>query len=334
MEGFGAIDGGGEASFDVIELEFLDEIVAFAGVGGASVGVWALGTEEIFEAEMAEASEDPIIGIFWGGRERFYEVWESGKFFEFKGNAPCGVEVREEARAVVAHDLDDIIVGEAGSGGEVEEDGASGGGLFGLAFGDKAEGGGGEDGWGVLAIEGDIASGGEEEATLVDEEFDGVAIEEEAEDAGEPIAGGHLEGGAEGEESGVAAKDRVGGIVKEELASGMIVGFWFGERGFDYLFEGLWGDGFGEDAEDIGVAEGEGFVVVFAGEEEDGNAGGSGVIEEAKADGFGIEIGDGIIEDNEFWFGEVEAVEGIDTALGDKDIDVLEILSDHRLGEL
>ena len=234
---------------------------------------------------------------------------------------------------MVANDLDDIFVGESASGGEVEEDGASGGGLFGLAFGDEAEGGGGKDGWGVVAIEGDVASGGEEEASLVDEEFDGVAIEEEAEDAGETIAGGHLEGGAEGEESGMSAKDGVCGIVKEELASGVVVGFWFGERGFDYFFEGVWGDGFGEDAEDIGVAEAEGFVLVVAGEEDDRNAGGSGVIEEAKANGFGIEIGDGIIEDDEFWFGEVEAVEGIDTALGDKDIDILEILSDHRLSE-
>ena len=37
-----------------------------------------MGTEEIFEAEMAEAGEDPIIGIFWCWREGFYEVWEMG----------------------------------------------------------------------------------------------------------------------------------------------------------------------------------------------------------------------------------------------------------------
>ena len=136
---------------------------------------------------MPQASEDPVVGVFVAGREILRVFREVREFLEFKGDAAGGPEIGKDALAMVAHDLHDVVVREPVAHREEQEDGAAGRGLRDLALDDEAEIRGRKDDGRFAAVHGKVPRGGKEETAFADEELDGVAIDEEAQRAGEAI---------------------------------------------------------------------------------------------------------------------------------------------------
>ena len=131
----------------------------------------------------------------------------------------------------------------------------------------------------------------------------------------------------------MAAENRARWIVEKELPRGVRAGPGFGQGGPDDFEQRVRRDGLREHFHHVRVAVHDAVAVPIRRHEDDGHLGGRGVIEQPVADGLGVHVGHGFVEQDQLGLGEVEALEGIGPALRDEHVDVVKILRDDGLRE-